>query len=119
MIVEPIFIFFQVIHQKTRISYDEITNDLCPVSLSLSFSVCGFQDEEQSIVDQICFFFLISRPNIFENKCSSIVEVIYDSIVKISKQLVTTIAWVYNWIINSWNNKSSKKNFLWKLGVST
>ena len=25
----------QVIHQKYRISYDEITNDLCPVSLSL------------------------------------------------------------------------------------
>lgn len=60
MIVEPIFIFFQVIHQKTRISYDEITNDLCPVSLSLSFSVCGFQDEEQSIVDQICFFFFLN-----------------------------------------------------------
>lgn len=25
----------QVIHQKYRISYDEITNDLCPVSLSV------------------------------------------------------------------------------------
>lgn len=25
----------QVIHQKYRISYDEITNDLCPVSFSL------------------------------------------------------------------------------------
>ncbi|KAF8402043.1 hypothetical protein HHK36_012995 [Tetracentron sinense] len=27
---------FLVIHQKSRISYDEITNDLCPVTLSLS-----------------------------------------------------------------------------------
>lgn len=33
----------QVIHQKYRISYDEITNDLCPVSylfLSLTQSAC-------------------------------------------------------------------------------
>ncbi|TXG63926.1 hypothetical protein EZV62_010920 [Acer yangbiense] len=29
---------FLVIHQKYRISYDEITNDLCPVSLSLCLS---------------------------------------------------------------------------------
>lgn len=34
-------LILQVIHQKYRISYDEITNDLCPVSLLFVCKVLG------------------------------------------------------------------------------
>ena len=38
----PIIVIFyiQVIHQKYRISYDEIINDLCPVSLYPFQTLC-------------------------------------------------------------------------------
>lgn len=33
----------QVIHQKYRISYDEIINDLCPVSIYPSRALCVYE----------------------------------------------------------------------------